>query len=438
MRILLVTSMAPDPRGIGAIPKLLHAQLLGLQERGHGLTLVAPYGEDPGQAEAAAALSADPSLDAHLVDRRRSPHRGRRWRVRAELMGNWARHDWPWRVVLGATGLQPLIDELTARERFDVVAVEDNPVAVLRFPTSLPSVLTEHEAVRAPASDRGVAPYPSLGGKRRHAAQLRERAAAALHQRDWDRWDSFLPAAWGRFDLLQVFSEGDAAAVRSRAPDLNSRLRLNPYGMVLPAALDPAAEEEDTLLFTGTFAHLPNRDAARWLAAEIMPAVRRQRPDALLRIVGHRPPPEVLGLAGPGVEVIADAPSVEPYLAAAAVVIAPVRSGGGMRMKVLEALAKGKAVVTTPLGAEGFTAFGTEPPLAIAADGAGLAAATAELLAEPARRRRLGTEARAFAEAHHSPAAWAERLEAIYSEAATAHRASSPATSGQLGGTSDR
>jgi glycosyltransferase involved in cell wall biosynthesis len=423
MRILLVTSMAPAAQGVGAIPKLLHAQLLGLEERGHQLTLVAPFGEDPGQAEAAAALSADPALDAHLVDRRRSPRFGRRWRVRTELAANWARHDWPWRVVLGATGLQPLIDELTARERFDLVAVEDNPVAVLRFPAALPSVLTEHEAVRAPASDRGVAPYPSLGGKRRHGAQLRERVAASLHRRDWARWDSFLPGAWRRFDLLQVFSEGDAAAVRSRAPELDPRLRINPYGMVLPPALDPAAEEEDTLLFTGTFAHLPNRDAARWLAAEIMPAVRRQRPRALLRIVGHRPPPEVLGLAGPGVEVIADAPNIEPYLAAAAAVVAPVRSGGGMRMKVLEALAKGKAVVTTPLGAEGFTGFGTEPPLAIAADAAGIAAAAAELLGDPERRRRLGADARRFAEAHHSPAAWAERLEAVYEETIAAHGA---------------
>jgi len=414
MRILLVTSMVPDPEGIGAIPKLLHAQLLGLRERGHELTLVAPYGEDPGQAEAAATLIADPSLDAHLIDRRRSASVSRRWRVRAELMKNWARNDWPWRVVLGATGLQPAIDELTAEQRFDVVAAEDNPVAVLRFPAALPTVLTEHEAVRAPASDRG-------------GESLRDRPAAALHRRDWRRWDTFLPRAWRRFDLLQVFSEGDAAAVRSRAPELTERLRLNPYGMVLPPALDPGAEEADTLLFTGTFAHLPNRDAARWLATEIVPAVRRRRPDALLRIVGHRPPPEVLGLAGPGVEVIADAPSVEPYLAAAAVVIAPVRSGGGMRMKVLEALAKGKAVVTTPLGAEGFTGFATEPPLAIAADAAGLAEAAADLLAEPDRRRQLGAEARRFAAAHHSPAAWAERLEGVYEEAVVAHRASRPA-----------
>ncbi len=130
----------------------------------------------------------------------------------------------------------------------------------------------------------------------------------------------------------------------------------------------------------------------------------------------------MLGLRGPGVEVIADAPSVEPHLAAAAVVIAPVHSGGGMRFKVLEALARGKAVVTTPLGAEGFVELDPEPPLAIAEGADSLAAAVTSLFSEEARRRELGRRARAFAEAHTSPSAWAARLEAVYLEAGELHR----------------
>ena len=78
-----------------------------------------------------------------------------------------------------------------------------------------------------------------------------------------------------------------------------------------------------------------------------MPAVRARRPGARLRMVGSAPPREVLDLAGPGIEVIADAPSMQPHLEAAGAGDAPVRSGGGMRMKVLEAMAAGKAVVTT-------------------------------------------------------------------------------------------
>ena len=402
MRILLVTSMVPDAAGVGAMPKLFDAQLRGLAEL-HKVTLVSTFGEDPGQAEAAERLLGS-GLDAHIVDRRRSSSTLRRWRVRAELAANWTRRDWPWRVVCGAAGLQPLLDQLAAERKFDVVAVEDNPMAVLRFPAGVPTVLTEHEAVRAPADEW-------------RAARLGERPLGALRARDWRRWDSFLPQAWKRFDLIQVYCDGDAAAIGRLAPELARQVRVNPYGMILPAALPPEREAPDSILFSGTFAHLPNRDAARWLAQEIMPAVRAVVPAAQLRLVGSAPPREVLDLAGPGVEVIADAPSMEPYLAEAAVVLAPVRSGGGMRMKVLEAMARQKAVVTTPLGAEGFTVFGPEPPLAIAEEATGLAAATARLLGDGAQRQELALRARSFAERHHSPDAWAARLEAVYEEA---------------------
>ena len=118
--------------------------------------------------------------------------------------------------------------------------------------------------------------------------------------------------------------------------------------------------------------------------------------------------------------MIGDAASMDPYLEAAAVVLAPVRSGGGMRMKVLEAMARQKAVVTTPLGAEGFTDFDQDPPLAIAASSEAIAAVTADLLGDRERRRDLGRRAREFACRHHSPAAWAERLEAVYGEARNA------------------
>ncbi len=407
MRILLVTSMVPDASGIGAIPKLLAAELEGLRER-HEVTLLSTFGEDPGQAEAADRLLRS-DLDAHIVDRRRAPSPARRWRVRAELAATWLTRRRPWRVVCGAAGVQPLLDRLAAEGRFDVVAVEDSPMAVLRYPAGIPAVFTEHEAIRAPASQW-------------QSPRLRERPRRALRALDWRRWDAFMARAWERFDLLQVFSESDAEAVRRLAPALAPRIRVNPYGMILPPADDPAREAPGAILFTGTFAHLPNREAAIWLAGEIMPAVRERHPSALLRIVGRTPPREVLELAGPGVEVVADAPSMEPFLETAAVIVAPVRSGGGMRMKVLEAIARGKAVVTTGLGAEGFNCFEEEPPLAVADDTEGVAAAVAALLGDDAGRRQLGERARGFALRHHSPEAWAGRLERVYEEAGAIRR----------------
>jgi glycosyltransferase involved in cell wall biosynthesis len=403
MRILLVVSMVPQADGLGAIPKLLHAQLAGLRER-HELTVVGSYGDLPGQAEAAAELMGADDLKAVFADRRRSASARRRWQVRAQLASTWAGTRWPWRAVSATAGVQAAIDQV-AGSGFDVVALEEDLMSVLRLPGGVPTVLTEHEAVQAPAA-----------GWR--APRFRDRPEQLVRQADWRRWEDFRPAAWRRATLVQVYSRGDAEAIGRREPGLAERVRVNPFGLVLPPASDPAREEPGTVLFAGTFTHLPNREAARWLAAEIMPAVWRRAPAARLRIVGSAPPAEVRALAGPRVEVVADAPSMEPHLQAAAVVTAPVRTGGGMRMKVLEAMARAKAVVTTPLGAEGFDSIAPEPPLAVAVAGEETGAAIARLLEDDGARRRLGSDARAFAEAHHTPAAWGKRLQTVYGEAA--------------------
>ena len=242
----------------------------------------------------------------------------------------------------------------------------------------------------------------------------------AFREIDWRRWTGFQRRAWRGFDRIQVFSGRDAEAIASLVPEVADRVRVNPFGLVLPPPADPALEVPGTVLFVGNFAHPPNRDAAIWLAGEIMPRVRARCPEATLRIVGTAPPPEVRELVGPGVELFADAPSVRPHIEAAAVVLAPVRTGGGMRMKVLQAIGAGKAVVTTARGTEGYTDFGEEPPLVVADGGEEIAAATAALLADDGRRLALGERARSFAERHHSPAAWAERLTAVYEEARAA------------------
>jgi glycosyltransferase involved in cell wall biosynthesis len=126
----------------------------------------------------------------------------------------------------------------------------------------------------------------------------------------------------------------------------------------------------------------------------------------------------VLALAGPGVTVAGWVADLRPLVGAAELVLAPVRVGGGMRMKVLEAMAFGKAVVTTPRGAEGLAVDGHAPPLAVASDADGIADVALELLGDPEGRRALGAAARRFVEEHHGSPAYARRLEAVYREAA--------------------
>ena len=392
----------PQADGAGAIPVLLHAELLGLAQR-HEVTLVTPVGDEPGEAEAARRLEAE--VETHVADRRRPPPGLRRRRRQLRMATRWARGGWPWRTVWFADpDIQRILDRLAAERSFDVVAVEDSAMSVFRYPQGVPAVFTHHEVLRPRPLDW-------------HPGSPRNWPSWAFGELDWRRWARFQPAAWRRFDRVQVFSQRDADAVAELAPDVAPRLRVNPFGLVLPPRAHPAREVAGTILFVGAFAHPPNRDAAIWLARVILPAVLARQPEARLRIVGSAPSAEVRALAGAHVEVVADAPSVLPHLEEAAVVMAPVRTGGGMRMKVLQAMAAGKAVVTTGRGTEGYTGFGAEPPLEVADSEAEIAAATAALLADDARRLALGERAREFAEHHYSPEAWAERLTAVYEEA---------------------
>jgi glycosyltransferase involved in cell wall biosynthesis len=412
MRVLLVTPVPPQGDGAGAIPVLLDAEVRGLRES-HEVTLVTAVGDDPGEEEAVAGLRGE--LEVHTADRHRPPPGSSRRRRQLRLAATWARGRWPWRTVwYAAPGLQEILDRLAGEGRsFDVVAVEDSAMSVFRFPEGVATVFTHHEVLRPRAIDWRAGPPSQWPGW-------------AFGELDWRRWDGFQRRAWQRFDRVQVFSRRDADAVIESVPDVASRVRVNPFGLVLPLPADPAREVPGTVLFVGNFAHPPNRDAAIWLASEIMPAVRASRPEAKLRIVGTAPPAEVRELSGADVDVVADAPSVRPHIEEAAVVLAPVRTGGGMRMKVLQAIGAGKAVVTTTRGTEGYSAFDEEPPLLVADSGRDIAAATATLLEDDSQRLALGERARSFAERHHSPEAWAGRLTSVYEEARAAREEGPP------------
>lgn len=395
MRILLLTLMPPDPRAPGAIPVLLHAELEGLAER-HDVTLVTVAGPERHELEAVRRLAAA-GIDVHAAERR--PLQGRaRWARRRRLAETWLAGRWPLRTVwFSQPRVQTLVDRLTARTRFDVVLAEDNAMSVYRLPDGPLRVLTEHE-VRRP---RPVARPPR---------SPRAWPSWALREADWRRWPRFEVEAWRAFDLVQVFTERDAQAVRSLAPDLDARVFVNPFGLAVPPHRDVAAEP-GTVGFLGNYTHLPNVDAALWLGREIFPRVRALHPAARLLLAGVHAPREVRGLAGDGVEVLGHVADAEELMRRCAVVLAPVRIGGGMRMKVLHAMALGRPVVTTPRGTDGL-GIGGRPPVLVAQDAEGLARATAGLLADGRVGAELGAAARRYVEEHLTPRGYAARFEA--------------------------
>ncbi|HEX6106089.1 MAG TPA: glycosyltransferase family 4 protein, partial [Gemmatimonadales bacterium] len=149
-------------------------------------------------------------------------------------------------------------------------------------------------------------------------------------------------------------------------------------------------------LFIGNFIHPPNLDAAERLVHRIVPLILRELPLAELRIVGPDPGPALLASRSERVTVTGWVPDTGEHLEDAAVVVAPLRLGGGMRVKVGEALAAGKAVVATPLAAEGLEVEDGNQ-LLLAESDESFASAVVALLRDPERRAALAGRARAWA-----------------------------------------
>lgn len=290
------------------------------------------------------------------------------------------------------------------------------------------------EVAAAWAPDVVQLEYPAMGqyvaalSKSRAARVLVEHdvaveAAAELRQRSrgWARlraaaelvaWRRFERALLARVDAVVVFTHRDAAAVRDL--DAGARVTVVPLGAEVPARpVDSPAGTPPGLLFVGSFVHEPNVDAAVRLARDIFPRVRGEFPDLTLDLVGHAPPAEVRALAASRVAVHADVPDVRPYLERASVVVAPLRLGGGMRVKVLEALAAGKAVVASPRALEGIAAAPGEHLLVAESDDE-FATAVAALVRDPARRASLGEAAHGWARENLSWDRSATLLERLY------------------------
>lgn len=285
----------------------------------------------------------------------------------------------------GDARTQAVIDGVLAAGQIDLIQAESIGVGSFRYPSSIRKVLTEHEVGRFSSSAS-------------------------------DAWRSRQPTIWEPFDRIQVFTARDQVAVLSAAPALKERVRINPFGIDLPAAADVRRVEPDCVVFVGSFNHAPNVDAAVWLARDILPLVERHHPRVKLLLVGEAPPDAVTRLSHDNVVVTGRVPDVTPYLESAAVVVAPVRTGGGMRQKVLHALAMGKAVVTTSLGAEGLLGEPSTLPLLAADSAERTAEHIVHLLGHPDERDVLGVRARDFVAQHHSWSAYGERLEAVYGE----------------------
>ncbi|MGH3830992.1 MAG: glycosyltransferase, partial [Pseudonocardiaceae bacterium] len=181
-------------------------------------------------------------------------------------------------------------------------------------------------------------------------------------------------------DLTLVVSEHERGLLRALVPAADVRVLSNVHH---PAGEVPGPAGRAGLLFVGGFDHLPNRDAARWMAHEVLPLVHHHHPGAVLHVVGSNPSPDVLELAGETVEVHGWVADLATLHRRCRLSVAPLRFGAGVKGKVGESMVAGLPTVCTPVAAEGMGLVDGQHVL-VAADAAGFADQVVRLLDDDA------------------------------------------------------
>ncbi|HNR97176.1 MAG TPA: glycosyltransferase family 4 protein [Anaerolineae bacterium] len=273
---------------------------------------------------------------------------------------------------------------LIATHRFDVVILQPLYVAELSDEIRETPVILATENVESEIARRNLA-----------------NARNAVHRlRDWLEWRKlrdYEHRIVRRFRVCTAVSALDAAALNRIAP--YAETYLVPNGVDTQAYLPEGhTRRPNEILFFGTLNYAPNAEGIAWFCRDVLPHVRAEIPDARLAIVGRDAPERVRELAAcPGVELVGFVPDVRDRLWSATLSIAPLHSGGGTRLKILEAFAAKCPVVSTTVGVEGLEVRNDEHVI-IGDSAEEFSRGIVNLLQDPDARARLTENARQLVE----------------------------------------
>jgi sugar transferase (PEP-CTERM/EpsH1 system associated) len=399
MRILLLTPQRPYPphqgttlRNFNLVKELAKRHLVSV------LTFLEPD-QDPNDPGPLAGL-------CRWIETVPVPRRSNGLRLRQMLTTS--RPDMSWR--LWSPELDRRLAEHLRREQFDVVEIEGIEMAPY-----LPTIAAAHF--------RPMIIYDAHNAEwilqqRAFAADVknpRRWAAAAYSWVQWRRLRRYEAQLLQQVDHTVAMSAPDKVALRDIAP--NAPITVVPNGVDLDAYLHyrgPSIKHD--LVFIGKMDFRPNIDAVLWFAHEVLPLIQKQRPQTTFAIVGQRPHPRLDALRNdPTITITGYVDEVHPYIAGATVYIIPLRVGGGTRLKVLEAMAMKKPIVSTSVGAEGFPVVNGKE-LVLADDPAAFAHEVLKLLASPTRRAKLALAGQSFARAAYGWDKLVPQLEKIYQQ----------------------
>ena len=300
-------------------------------------------------------------------------------------------------------GILEVLRRLADTQRFDIVQVEHSSLTIyldhVRFKGDPAKVLTMHN-VDYLRNQRIIENTPFGPTKLYHL----------LNQSRFKHWEL---ASLERYDTVIAMSEFDKQAMLADRPGLKV--------FVVPNGVDcqripftPAVDPGHELIFVASMDSEANHDGAMFFLDRVYPLLLRTHPEATVSFVGRNPRPELASRHEEGrITVTGKVDDVFPYYRTAAVSIVPLRSGGGTRLKILEAMAVGAPVVSTTVGAEGLEVV-PEEHLLIADEPGAFAAAIARLLEDAGMRQALIRRAREQVEQHYDWALIAEHHDEVY------------------------
>ncbi len=394
LNVAIVASELPYPPTAGNRIRSLNLALK--LARRHKITFIAHRNEE---AEEATRFLKDQGIATILVDRALPVKSGPSFYLR--LLGNLA-SPLPYSVAShSSTALREAVQSVSTEQGIDLWQAEATAlIDTLIDLDGVPKVIIAHNV-------------ESLIWERYAETEANPLKSWYIRQQ-WRKFERFERRAFVAATRVVAVSEPDAALIRhrfgGRAVDVVDNGIDRSHYEAVQSDPDPA-----TILFLGSLDWRPNVDAIGLLLEKIFPAVRASEPTARLQIVGRKPSPALVQRARevPGVELHADVPDVRPFLARSAVMVLPLRIGGGSRLKVLEAMAAGLPVISTRVGAEGLQLVPGEDYIA-ADDTEGMAQALVAAIRDPRPARAMAARIRSFVLERYDWDALADRLERVW------------------------
>ena len=402
MKLLFLSPYLPSPPRWGA-PRRVHGLLSELARR-HEVSVLAFT--VPGEDTVTGILATKQyckevmTVESNHLDRALHGRRKRAVQLRSLLDTRSFE-----RLTFFHSSFQQKLDQMTAKGNYDVITTEHAQMACYRLPRTSLQVLDEHNIE-----------YDIL----RRTTAVEQRGYAPSIRKLYN-WANFLKlrreerAAWQRFDGITLTSERDEQMLRLDAPGKQTAVIPNAVDTEFFQPSGKNAVEPGMILFFGAINYYPNTEGLLFFLDEVFPRIKEQHPGARLWIVGQSPPAAIIGKAAEDVIVTGLVDDVRPYLERAAVVIAPLRIGGGTRLKIVEAMAMGKPIVATDIGAEGLNVSDGQDIL-LGDTPEDLACQIVRVLGDQALAQRLGEAARQGAEARYTWKSAVDRLERFYQE----------------------